>query len=190
MDTGSVEPGSFVRRGDVQLALTGTPIRVGDQLPPTDLVAAGDLAEVDLATARGKVLFLSIVPSIDTKVCEAQSHYLGEEGDRLPAIVERITVSRDTPFAQKRFAEEAKLTDISFLSDYREGAFGRSLGLLQRDSRLLARAVLLVDGEGVVRYIQVVPELSSLPDMERAFNRAKELAEEITAPEAGKKETR
>jgi len=176
MNPGSVEPGSAVMlRGESQ-PLVGTPIRIGDPLPATSLVAADSLADIDLAKVRGKVLFLSIVPSIDTKVCEAQSHYLGEEGDRLPATVERITISRDTPFAQRRFAKEADLTDIHFLSDYKEGAFGRSLGLLQENSRLLARAVILVDGKGIVRYIQVVPELTNLPDMERAFNSAVELA--------------
>jgi thiol peroxidase len=180
INLGNVDPGSAVmQNGEIQ-PLIGTPIKIGDHLPSISLVAADNLAEIDLANVRGKVLFLSIVPSIDTKVCEIQSHYLGEEGDRLPATVERITISRDTPFAQRRFAREAKLTDITFLSDYKEGAFGRSLGLLQKNSRLLARAVILVDGNGIVRYIQVVPELTNLPDMERAFDTAVNLAAEMT----------
>ena len=74
------------------------------------------------------VLFLSIVPSVDTKVCEAQTHYLGEEGDVLPSTVKRIVISRDTPFAQARFSKEAKLEDVQYLSDYKEGTFGRSTG--------------------------------------------------------------
>ena len=172
VDKGSVLPGTKVMRVGASIDLVGTPIAVGDRLPATELVEAGTMAAVDLSGNRGKVLFLSIVPSIDTKVCEAQTHYLGEQGDRLPAEVERITISRDTPFAQVRFAEEAKLTDIRFLSDYKEGAFGRSLGLLMDGPRLLARAVILVDKEGVVRYIQVVPEITNLPDMETAFDRA------------------
>ena len=119
---------------------------------------------------------LSIVPSIDTKVCEEQTHYLGEEGDSLPPGVKRITISRDTPFAQTRFAKEAKLDDITYLSDYKEGAFGRSIGLLLDGPRLLARSVIIVDKEGIVRYIQVVPEITHLPDMEEAFRRAVALA--------------
>lgn len=183
INTGSVEPGSAVMlRGAIQ-PLTGTPIKVGERLPSVSLVAADSLEDIDLANARGEVLFLSIVPSIDTKVCELQTHYLGEQGDRLPATVKRITISRDTPFAQRRFAKEAKLNDILFLSDYKEGAFGRSLGLLQENSRLLARAVILVDVNGIVRYIQVVPELSDLPDMERAFNFAVKLADETKGNE-------
>jgi thiol peroxidase len=175
MDPGSVLPGTSVMRAGTPLDLVGTPIAVSDQLPATALVEAGTMDTVDLSQSRGRVLFLSIVPSIDTKVCEAQTHYLGEQGDRLPAGVERITISRDTPFAQSRFAAEAKLTDIRFLSDYKEGAFGRSLGLLMNGPRLLARAIILVDKEGVVRYIQVVPEITNLPDMEKAFDRAIEL---------------
>jgi thiol peroxidase len=136
------------------------------------------MKEVDLSTERGSVLLLSIVPSIDTRVCEAQSHYLGEKGNTLPGDVKRITISRDTPFAQKRFAQEAKLTQIQFLSDYKQGDFGRSIGLLVEGSMLLSRSIILVDKKGIVRYIQVVPEISHLPDMERAFQKATELSKE------------
>lgn len=176
IETDSVEPGSKVTRKGVELSLTGNPIEIGKPLPDTMLVKSENMSDVNLSDRKGKVLFLSIVPSIDTKVCEAQTHYLGEEGDRLPAVIERITVSRDTPFAQMRFAEEAKLTDILYLSDYKEGAFGRSTGLLLEGPRLLARSVILVDKNGIVRYIQVVPELTHLPDMEKAFEEAIKLA--------------
>lgn len=176
IDPGSVLPGTKVTRFGQEINLLGTPIKTGMNLPATDLIDAMTMQEVNLSIARGRVLFLSIVPSIDTKVCEMQTHLLGEEGDRLSPEIQRITISRDTPFAQKRFAEEAKLTDITYLSDYKEGAFGRSVGLLMDGSMLLARSVLLVDKKGIVRYIQVVPEITYLPDMEKAFERAQELA--------------
>jgi thiol peroxidase len=160
------------------LALLGTPLRVGDPLPSVPLVDAMTMKDVDLSKERGKVLFLSIVPSVDTKVCEAQTHYLGEEGDRLPSEVRRIAVSRDLPFAQKRFAQEAKLTDVQYLSDYKEGEFGRATGLLLDGLKLLARSVIIVDKQGVVRSIQIVPEIAHLPDMEAAFLRAEQLAGE------------
>jgi thiol peroxidase len=92
--------------------------------------------------------------------------------------VKRITISRDTPFAQKRFAKEAKLTNIQYLSDYKQGDFARSVGLLTESSMLFARSVIIVDKKGIVRYIQVVPEMSHLPDMDRAFEKAAELANE------------
>ncbi|UCB49262.1 MAG: peroxiredoxin [Deltaproteobacteria bacterium] len=174
----SVKPGSVVQRGDKRFPLLGTPISIGDSLPSVSLMDAMTMKEVDLSQERGKVLFLNMVPSLDTPVCDAQTHYLGEEGDKLPDLVERITVSRDTPFAQKRFAEEAKLTDLRYLSDYREGDFGRSVGLLMDGLRLLARSVILVDTRGKVRYIQVVPEITHMPDMEAAFLKATQLAKE------------
>jgi thiol peroxidase len=174
--TGHVPPGSQITKNGEMLTLIGTALEVGQPMPATDLVEASTMNSINLQDYKGSVLFLSIVPSIDTKVCEAQTHYLGEEGDKLSAMVKRITISRDTPFAQKRFATEAGLNDIQYLSDYKEGKFGRSIGLLIDRSRLLARSVVLVDKEGIVQYIQVVPDISNLPDMEKAFARATELA--------------
>jgi thioredoxin-dependent peroxiredoxin len=175
VDKESVFPGTQVAKKGEPLPLTGTALTIGQQLPETGLVDMKTMKEIDLNTYRGSVLFLSIVPSIDTAVCEAQTHSLGEEGDALPATIKRITISRDTPFAQSRFAKEAKLEDIHYLSDYKEGAFGRSTGLLIEGPRLLARSVVLVDKQGIVRYIQVVLDITHLPDMESAFARAIEL---------------
>lgn len=175
VDTASVPPGSHVTKKGEKLSLLGSPVYVGQRIPSANLVDAKKMTAVDFNDYLGSVLFLSIVPSIDTKVCEAQTHYLGEEGDRLPNTIKRFTISRDTPFAQLRFAEEAKLNDIQYLSDYKDGAFGRATGLLIDGPMLLARSIILVDKKGIVQYIQVVPELTSLPDMEKAFNRAIEL---------------
>ena len=176
VDQGSVEPGGTVARGEMRLKLLGTPLAVGNPLPSVKLVDAVTLKDVDLSQERGKILFLSIVPSVDTRVCEEQTHYLGEEGNKLPGDTRRITISRDTPFAQKRFAKEAKLTHLQYLSDYRQGDFGRSTGLLVEGSMLLSRSIVLVDRSGIVRYIQVVPDMTHLPDMEKAFQEAMELA--------------
>jgi thioredoxin-dependent peroxiredoxin len=176
IDRTSNVPGTQVSKQGEILALAGTGIQVGQKLPTTNLVDAATMKPVNLSEQKGSVLFVSIVPSIDTKVCEAQTHYLGEQGDKLPATVKRITVSRDTPFAQARFAKEAKLEDVQYLSDYKEGNFGRSTGLLIDSSRLLARSVILVDKEGIVQYIQVVPDITHLPDMDKAFAKAAELA--------------
>lgn len=175
VDQGSIEPGSSVAVRGNPYKLLGTPIAVGDTLPSVQLRDAMTMKKVDLSTLRGSILFLSIVPSLDTPVCDAQTHYLGEQGDKLPQQIKRITISRDTPFAQKRFAKDAKLTDIQYLSDHGEAAFGRSTGLLIDDLTLLSRSIILVNGEGKVRYIQVVPDVTHLPDMERAFKLAEEL---------------
>jgi thiol peroxidase len=172
----SVAPGSSVAKNGQNLKLLGQPISVGDALPSVLLVDAMTMKPVDLSAMKGSIVLLSIVPSIDTAVCEAQTHYLGEEGNRLPPQIKRITISRDTPFAQKRFAKEAKLEHLQFLSDYKEGAFGRATGLLIDGDMLLARSIIILDKEGRVRYIQVVPEITHLPDLERAFQKAEELA--------------
>ena len=172
VDVKTSTPGGTVILNGEKLQLTGTPLRIGNSLPATALIDAFTMKKVDLSQLKGKVLILSLVPSLDTKVCEAQTHQLGELVSRLPADIARITISRDTPFAQKRFADEAKLTGITYLSDYRDGSFGRATGLLQEESMLLARAVILADKEGIVRHIQVVPELSHLPDMETVLNKA------------------
>lgn len=177
IDSESAIPGTQVTRQGEKLALMGKGIAVGQKLPDSSLVDAMTMKPVNLNDNHNSISFLSIVPSIDTRVCEAQSHYLGEEGDRLPASVKRITISRDTPFAQARFAREAKLEDVQFLSDYKEGAFGRSTGLLVESSRLLARSVIILDRQGIVQYIQVVPDISHLPDMARAFAKATALAD-------------
>jgi len=175
VDTTTSIPGTTITLRGESHRLLGAPLEVGSRLPSTHLVDAFTMKDVDLSHMQGDILLLSIVPSLDTKVCEAQTHYLGEQGMRLPPGIMRITISRDTPFAQKRFATETKLTNIAYLSDYKEGAFGRATGLLVDGSMLLARAVVVADRSGIVRYLQVVPELSHLPDMETAFRKAEEL---------------
>jgi len=167
--------GNTVTFKGAPLKLDGTPVKVGDQLRDATL-AAGDLKLVNFAAGKGTVRIVSIVPSLDTKVCEQQTHYLSEKNANLDRDVQLITVSVDTPFAQKRFAEEAKIYNVTFLSDYRGGDFGRAYGLLIPDLHLLARAVMVVDKDNVIRYLQVVPELASMPDMDAAFNAARKTA--------------
>jgi thiol peroxidase len=157
------------------LKLDGTPVKVGDTIRDAKL-AGGDLKLVSLADSKGKVRIISIVPSLDTKVCEQQTHYLSEKNANLDRDVQLITVSVDTPFAQKRFAEEAKITNVTFLSDYRGGDFGKAHGLLVPDIHVLARTVMVVDKDNVIRYMQVVPEIASMPDMDAAFHAARKAA--------------
>ena len=170
--------GSVYSGGKVQvtlhgkpLTLTGTPLQEGKPFPAVTLPDSG-LAMTDLQTFKGKVTIISIVPSIDTKVCEKQTHILSEENGGLDKTVRLVTISRDLPFAQKRFAAEAKIHNILFLSDYRDGGFGGATGLMIQENRLLARAVVVLDKEGVIRHLEIVPDLGQLPDMKKAFQRA------------------
>ena len=177
-DMASVQPGTQVVFKGKPIHLLGSPIMVGRPLPSVELVDAMTMSNVNLSKERGSVLLLSIVPSLDTPVCEAQTHYLGEAGNGIPKNIRRIVISRDTPFAQKRFAKEAKLTNLEYLSDYKQGDFARSSGLLTEGLMLFARSVIVVDKQGIVQYIQVVPEMSHLPDLDKAFAKAKELTGE------------
>ncbi len=156
------------------LELEGTGIQRGDRLRDVD-VAAADLSLINMADTRGTLRIISIVPSLDTTVCEQQTHYLSEKNRGLDRSVELITVSVDTPFAQSRFAEKANIQNVTFLSDYRGGEFGRAYGLLLTQPHLLARAVMVVDEANVIRYIQVTPELAQMPDMDAAFQAARDL---------------
>lgn len=152
------------------LALGGIGIRVGDPLRDVKL-AQTDLSLVNIVETKGagKVRIISVVPSLDTKVCEQQTHALSEKNKGLDKMVELITVSVDTPFAQKRFAEEARIQNVTFLSDYRGAEFGKAYGLYLKDPHLLARAIMVVDARNTVRYLQITPELAQLPDMNEAF---------------------
>jgi thiol peroxidase len=178
IDRASVQPGTQVAFKGKPVNLVGSPIAVGKPLPSVELVDAMTMGNVDLSKERGSILLLSIVPSLDTPVCEEQTHYLGEAGNGVPKSVKRIVISRDTPFAQKRFAKEAKLTNLQYFSDYKQGDFARSTGLLTDGLMLFARSVIVVDKQGIVRYIQVVPEMSHLPDMDRAFAKVNEMTGE------------
>lgn len=158
------------------LMLSGTGIKVGDHLREVKLTDR-DLALVNIArtAGSGKVRIISIVPSLDTKVCEQQTHQLSEKNHGLDKMVELITISIDTPFAQNRFAAEAKIANVTFLSDYRGADFGKTHGLFLRDPHILARAVMVVDARNTIRYLQITPELAQLPDLEEAFKFARSL---------------
>ncbi|HLG44100.1 MAG TPA: thiol peroxidase [Nitrospirales bacterium] len=167
--------GNTVAFKGTPMKLEGTPLKVGEPIRDAKL-ATVDLKLVSLTDGKGRVRIVSIVPSLDTKVCEQQTHYLSEKSGELEHDVQLITVSVDTPFAQKRFAKEAKTPNVTFLSDYRGGDFGKAHGLLIPDLHLLARTVLVVDKDNVVRYMQVVPELGTMPDMDAAFAAARKIA--------------
>lgn len=158
------------------LGLSGDGIKTGDSLRDVK-VAQTDLSLVNIAHTKGegKVRIISVVPSLDTPVCEQQTHHLSERNKGLDKMVELITVSIDTPFAQKRFATEAKIDNITFLSDYRGGEFGKAYGLFLDGPHILARAVMVVDKTNTVRYLQITPELTQLPDMDEAFRFARSL---------------
>ncbi len=158
------------------LVLSGTGIKVGDSLREVTLTQT-DLSPIALTDTKGKgkVRIISVVPSLDTPVCEEQTHYLSEKNKGLDRMVELVTVSVDTPFAQKRFAQEARIDNVTFLSDYKDAEFGKAYGLYLKGPHILARTIMVVDANNIVRYLQVTPELAQLPDLDKAFAVAKSL---------------
>ena len=161
------------------LALEGNGVKIGDLLRDVK-VTQNDLTLVNIVQTKGagKVRIISVVPSLDTPVCEQQTHHLSELNKGIDKMVELITVSVDTPFAQKRFARESKIANVTFLSDYRGAEFGKTHGLFLDGPNILARAVMVVDKTNTIRYLQITPELSQLPDMEEAFKFARRLVTE------------
>jgi thiol peroxidase len=158
------------------LMLSGTGIKVGDTLRDAVLTQT-DLSPIGITDTKGKgkVRIISVVPSLDTPVCEQQTHYLSEKNKGIDKMVELVTVSIDTPFAQKRFAQDAHIANVTFLSDYKEAEFGKAYGLFLKGPHILARTIMVVDAHDTVRYIQVTPELTQLPDLDEAFAVAKSL---------------
>ena len=156
------------------LTLIGEKTQVGKRLPTLRLPDLG-MKMIDLQSFKGKVTIMSVVPSLDTPTCDKQTHILSEENKGLDKTANLVTVSRDLPFAQKRFAKNAKIKNLTFLSDYRDAEFGKKTGLLIKENRLLARAVIVLDQDGIVRYVEIVSELAKLPDMDKAMNFARSL---------------
>ncbi len=162
------------------VVLHGERVRVGEKLRAATLRDPA-LETVEIAGQGGRVRILSIVPSLKTKTCEQQTHYLSEKSGDLDEQVELVTISLDSPKTQGRFARDAGIENVTFLSDESAADFGRAHGLLIEQPRMLARAVIVVDADDVVRYVQVVPEVSHMPDMQAAFDFARKLVEQGSA---------
>jgi len=150
------------------LTLVGNEVKMGDAAPDAALLA-NDLSPVQLSSYRGKVVILSVVPSLDTSVCDLQTRKFNERGAALSKDVEILTISMDLPFAQKRWCGAAGVERVRTLSDHRDAAFGTAYGLLIKELRLLARAVLVVDKAGKVQYAQLVKEVTTEPDYDAAL---------------------
>jgi thiol peroxidase len=177
VDKGSVSAGAgssvTIKGGEMPLSGWGF-VEVGEPLPEA-VLANTSLQPVSITDNGGKVRIISVVPSLDTPTCDRQTHELSEENGGLDESVELITVSMDLPFAQTRFAKEAKINNVTFLSDYKNREFGNSNGLIIEPLGLLARAVIVTDQDNIVRHLQVVPEVTALPDMQAAMQVARSL---------------
>ena len=149
------------------LTLTGPEIRVGAKAPDFQVLGQ-DLSSVSLGSFQGKTLLISVVPSVDTPVCDAQTKRFNQEAAKLPQVA-ILTVSMDLPFAQKRWCGVAGVDKVKVVSDHRDASFGCAYGVLIKELRLLSRAIFLVDKTGTIRYVEYVPEVTSHPHYDAAL---------------------
>ena len=156
------------------LTLIGTGVNVGEPAPDFEVVA-NDLSLVKFSSFSGKTCLISSVPSLDTSVCDLQTRRFNEHARTLGGDIVILTISMDLPFAQKRWCGAAGVQNLQTLSDYRSAQFGSAFGVLIKELRLLARAVFVVDAKGIVRYIQIVDELTKEPDYNSALEAVKKL---------------
>lgn len=163
-----------IRHGDKPLTLVGPTLDVGAAVPDVTVTDA-DLKPVKLSAFKGKTVVLSVVPSIDTRVCENQTLHLSQAMDQLPAGVEVMTVSRDLPFAQSRFAQDPSIK-TKMMSDFKGGEFGRAFGVEVQESGLLARSVWVIGADGKIAYRQIVPDQGTEPELDPVIAAVKKTA--------------
>jgi len=169
------ETSGTIHRGDAPLTLVGKTLAVGDPMPADIKLVDGKLAPIDLGPLKGKVVVLSVVPSIDTRVCETQTHKVSDSIDKMPAGTEVITISRDLPYAQTRFAEEA-VVRTKMASDYHARSFGRSFGIEVKETGLLARSVWVIGKDGKVAYRELVDDQGTEPNYDALLEAVKRAA--------------
>jgi len=157
------------------LTLIGPVLQPGDKAPDFTALDSA-LSPVTLAAAKGKVAILVSVPSLDTPVCDLETRRFNKEAASLGSGVAVLTISMDLPFAQARWCGAAGIQNVKTLSDHRDASFGTAYGVLIKELRLLARAVFVVDREGVIRYVQLVKEMTHEPDYEAVLAAVERLA--------------
>ncbi len=150
------------------LTLIGEDLKVGDSAPDFK-VLDGDLKEVGLKDFCGKVKLISVTPSLDTPVCDMQARRFNQEAAKLTDDVVVLNISMDLPFAISRFCTTAGIDKVKTFSDHRDASFGNSYGVLIKELRLLARSIFIIDKNDVLRYIEIVPEVTQQPDYDKAI---------------------
>lgn len=167
------QKGKVAMKGN-PLTLLGPALKEGDRAPDFEVID-NDMSAVKFSSFRGKVCILCPVPSLDTPVCDMETRRFNEEAGKLGQDVVILTISMDLPFAQKRWCGAAGVEKVVTLSDHRDASFGKAYGVLIKELRLLARAVFVVDRQGVIRYKELVKELTQEPDYEAALGAVKGL---------------
>jgi thioredoxin-dependent peroxiredoxin len=156
------------------VTLLGPEIKTGMVAPDFKVIDNG-LQPVSLGDTGGKVRLITVVPSLDTPVCDSMTRKFNVEAAQLPDTVVVYTISLDLPFAQKRWCGNAGIEKVKTLSDYQERSFGLNYGLLIDELKLLARAVLVIDQNGKIAYQEIVKEVTAEPDYAAAMTATRAL---------------
>ncbi|MEZ4728926.1 MAG: thiol peroxidase [Caldilineaceae bacterium] len=160
---------------DQTFTLLGTPVAVGDKAKDVTLTDGMTTTFRLLGDTAGKTRLISVIPSIDTGICDAQTRRMNEEAATLGDHVVVLTVSADLPMAQKRWCGAAGVERVKMLSDHADMAFGEAYGTWVQELRLDQRAILIVDAEDTVRYVEYVPAIPQHPDYDAALHALKAL---------------
>lgn len=158
--------------GGAPFTLLGTPVKAGDKAPDFRLLA-NDLSPRGIKDYAGATLVISVVPSLDTGVCDLQTRRFNNEAAALGDGVRILTVSCDLPFAQARWCGAAGVTRLETLSDHFDLSFGLAYGVVIKELRLLTRSIFIVDKNGVLTYCEIVPEVTHEVDFDAALAAAK-----------------
>jgi len=171
-------PGATTMRGN-PLTLIGPELKPGDSAPDFKLVD-NSLKNVSLADTGKNVRIISVVPSLDTPVCDAQTKRFNEEAAKLPGV-DILTVSMDLPFAQKRWCGAFGVDKVKMLSDHRDGSFGTNYGTLIKDLRIESRAIFVLDQNNKIRHAEYVKEVADYPNYDTALAAARAAASAASA---------
>ncbi|MES7181323.1 thiol peroxidase, partial [Cutibacterium acnes] len=156
------------------LTLVGPELKVGDQAP--DFTVSKSLTETaSLKDFAGKIKLISVVPSIDTGVCDAQTRRFNEEAAKLSDKVVVLTISNDLPMAQGRWCGAAGVDKVIMLSDHKQLSFGDAYGVHIQELRLLMRSIFVIDENDKITYVQYLSEMTEHPDYDAALNAVKAL---------------
>ncbi|MFQ3574740.1 MAG: thiol peroxidase [Thermodesulfovibrionales bacterium] len=156
------------------ITLLGNELKIGDKAPDFT-VLDGALNEVKLKDFAGKIKVISVTPSLDTPVCDMQLRRFNNEAATLGEDIAVINVSMDLPFAISRFCTSAGIDKVKAYSDHRDATFGNNYGVLIKELRLLARAIFVIDKDDIIRYIEIVKEVTDHPDYDKALSSLKQL---------------
>ena len=164
-----------VKFGGNVVHLLGKEIKVGDKAPEFKAVK-NDLSVFDSKENDGKVVIYSIAPSLDTPVCSLQAKEFNKDATELSDDIKVVTITVDLPFAQSRFCVNEGIENTLTVSDYKDHEFGMKYGFLIDEFKLLARGVVVVDKDGIVQYVEYVPEVTHEVNFKAALEAAKKLA--------------